>query len=44
MAAPNQTKKLAVAAALQYIESRALQPDDFIKLVEYLYKFYSETK
>ena len=45
MAAPNQTKKLAVAAALQYVETRPLNPEEFIKLVESLFKFYSnETK
>ena len=35
-------KKLAVIQALQYVETRALNVDDFLKLIENLTKFYQE--
>lgn len=35
-------QKLAVAAALQYVETRPLNPEEFIKLIENLFLFYNK--
>jgi hypothetical protein len=33
-------RKLAVIQALQYIETRALNPKEFLEFIEGLYQFY----